>query len=81
MVIKKTLKYWYVQRYVNYILVDTSSGAYLPGETDGSCGSRATDLGQFGDFPFLAAVGYDVGGKIHYESDGFLINRLIPLLT
>jgi hypothetical protein len=36
-----------------------------------------TDVGQedFGDYPFLAAVGYNVGGKILYESDAILINR------
>jgi hypothetical protein len=57
--------------------VDTSSGSYLPVDTDGTCGSAADE--KFSAFPFLAAVGYNVGGKIHYESDGILINRLIPL--
>ena len=62
-----------------FVSVDSSFGSYLPVETDSTCGSKA-DVGEsgFGDFPFLAAVGYDVGGKILYESDGILINRLIP---
>jgi hypothetical protein len=56
--------------------VDTSSGSYLPNEIDGSCGN-AVDVGQedFGEYPFLAAVGYNVGGKVLYESDAILINR------
>ncbi len=60
-----------------HVSVDSSSGSYLPVETDSTCGTRA-DIGEsgFGDFPFLAAIGYDVGGKIHYESDGIIINRL-----
>jgi len=61
---------------ITYFLTDTNAGNYLPVEANGGCG-RSVNLGQplFGDYPYLGAVGYNIGGHISYESDAILINR------
>ena len=69
--------------YIFFILIQgQDSGRWKPSGLAGECGVKVTlenivggKIAKLGEYPYMALLGYDVGGKITYACGGSLLNK------
>ena len=62
--------------------IQANSGKWIPSPKNGECGARLTsetviggDDARLGEFPYMALLGYLLGGDVYYLCGGSVLNE------